>query len=591
MLMKHFNLAASLAALLFVVGCKTDPQPQKIDFKRTGNSVVVQLDADVGVINPVVANSIYDMQVVYQVYSYLAGYTLDGTALTPELLKSITEIRTEEDASKPGRYAVDFEILEEAVWPDGSPVTGYDYEFMMKAIFNPLVDAIRYRGQLTGVLTDIEIDEQNPKKFTVYADEVSILTLESLVNTLPLVPAYVGDPEGTLKDINLADLLDPDKAEALAANNQTLQDFAEKYNSTTFQKEIANIVGSGPYSVVDWVDGQRVTLQRKSDWWGDKVSEKTHPLLVAYPDEIVFKPIADPNTALAALKAEEIDALSRIPPAEFEAMQEDSITGPRYDLEAVNSFSWFFISLNADNPKLSDKRVRKALAYSFDVNEILDKLFLGYGTRVTSPVHPTQSHYNKELKVVDQNFDEAKRLLAEAGWEDTNNNGIVDKEIEGERVELSLEFTASPRETSKNMGLIFKESAKQIGVEIDVVQAPIPTYFSKWRGKEYDLVSAGSSITPVWNPRQSWHSEGDNRTGFGNAETDALIDEILVTLDEDKRMQLYKELQEIMADEQPVIFLFSPKTTVAVHERFEWTPLVTPPCFDPRFFKLKESFQ
>ena len=113
-----------------------------------------------------------------------------------------------------------------------------------------------------------------------------------------MVPAYVGDPEGTLEDIQLADLLDPDKAEALASSNQALQDFAEKYNSTTFQKEIANIVGAGPYSVVDWVDGQRVTLQRKSDWWGDKVSEETHPLLVAYPDEIVYKPIADPNTAV-----------------------------------------------------------------------------------------------------------------------------------------------------------------------------------------------------------------------------------------------------------------------------------------------------
>ncbi|MEM6378578.1 MAG: ABC transporter substrate-binding protein, partial [Bacteroidota bacterium] len=573
------------------VGCKTDPTPQQqVDFKRTGNSVAVQLNADVRVINPVVANSIYDMQVVYQVYSYLAGYTLDGATLTPELLKSIPEIRTEDDSSKPGRYAVDFEILEEAVWPNGSPVTGLDYEFMMKTVFNPLVNAIRYRGQLTGVLTGIEIDGENPKKFTVYADEVSILTLENLVNTLPVVPAYVGDPEGTLEDIQLADLLDPDKAEALASSNQALQDFAEKYNSTTFQKEIANIVGSGPYSVVDWVDGQRVTLQRKSDWWGDKVSEETHPLLVAYPDEIVYKPIADPNTALAALKAEEIDALSRFSPAEFESMQADS-TGLRYDLEAVNSFSWFFISINTDNPKLSDKRVRKALTYAFDVNEILNKLFLGYGTRVTSPVHPTQVHYNEQLKLIEQDFDQAKSLLAEAGWEDTNDNGIVDKEIEGERVELSLEFTASPRETSKNMGLIFKESARQIGVEVEVVQAPISSYFSKWRNKEYELFSAGSSITPVWNPRQSWHSEGDNRTGFGNADTDALIDEILVTLDENKRMQLYNELQTIIADEQPVIFLFTPKTTVAVHDRFEWTPLVSPPCFDPRFFKLKESFQ
>lgn len=589
--MKHVNLTALLAALLIMVSCKTDPQTQQIEFKRTGNSVAVQLNADIKLINPILVSSSYEMQVIDQVYSYLGGYTLDGSRLTPDLLKKIPEVRTVEDASQAGRYAIDFEILEEATWPDGSPITGYDYEFMMKVIFNPLVDAIRYRGLFTGIFSAIEVDPDNPKKFTVYVEEKTILTVDNLVNALPLIPAYVSDPEGTLKDINLADLLDVDKAEAMAESSQVLQDFAEKFNSTEFQKQIVNIVGSGPYSVVDWVDGQRITLQRKSDWWGDKISKETHPLLQAYPDEIVFKPISDPNTALAALKAEEIDVMSRIPAAEFEALQKDSITGPRYDLETVNSFSWFFISINTSNPKLNDKRVRQALAYALDVDEILDKVFLGYGTRLASPVHPTQPYYNDDLELIQQNFDKARALLVEAGWEDTNNNGIVDKEIEGEQVELSLEYVASVRETSKNIALIFQDQAKQVGIDLQILQLPTATYFGKWRNKDYELVSGGYSITELWNPRQNWHSEGDNRTNFGNAETDALIDKILSTLDNTERDLLYKELQAIMAEEQPVICLFTPKTTVAVHERFEWTPMVYNPCFDPRLFKLKESFQ
>lgn len=590
--MKHFNLTALLAALLLVVSCKTDPKPEKIDFKRTDNSVTVQLNADVNKINPVVATSIYDMQVVYLIYSYLATYTIDGKEMTPELLTEIPEIRTVEDPNLPGAYAVDFEILAEANWSDGSPVTGHDYIFTMKAAFNPLVSAaLRYRGQLSGVFTDVQVNEDNPKKFTVYMDEISILSMDNLVNTLPLVPAYVGDPEGKLEDIQLVDLLDPDKADAMAASNEDLQEFAERFSSTDFQLNLANITGSGPYSIVDWVAGQRVTLQRKSNWWGDKVSRETHPILAAYPDEIIFKPIPDPNTALAALKSEEIDAMSRIPALEFEALQEDSIAGPRYDLKAVNSFSWYFISINTENPKLKDKRVRKALAYTFDANEILEKLFLGYGTLVKSPVHPTQTYYNDDIELVKQNFDKARALLVEAGWEDTNNNGIVDKEIEGERVELSIEYTGSPRETSRNMGLIFKEDAKQVGIDISIRQLAGKQYLAAWRSKEYELFSGGTSITQVWNPRQSWHSEGDNRTGFGNAETDALIDEILVTIDDAKRMEMYKELQAIMAEEQPFIGLFTPQTTVAVHERFEWTPIVSPPCFDPRLFKLKESFQ
>lgn len=589
--MKHVNLTALLAALLLMVSCKTDPKTQQVEFKRTGNSVTVQLSADIKLINPILASSSYEMQVINQVYSYLGGYTLDGSSLTPGLLKEIPEVRTVEDASQTGRHAIDFEMLEEATWPNGSPVTGYDYEFMMKVIFNPLVDAIRYRGVFNEIFSGIEVDPDNPKKFTVYVAEKTILTVDNLVNALPLIPAYVSDPEGTLKDIKLADLLDADKAEAMAASSQVLQDFAEKFNSTEFQKQIVNIVGSGPYSVVDWVDGQRITLQRKSDWWGDKISKETHPLLQAYPDEIVFKPIPDPNTALAALKAEEIDVMSRIPSAEFEALQKDSITGPRYDLAAVNSFSWFFISINTSNPKLNDKRVRQALAYAIDVDEILDKVFLGYGTRLASPVHPTQPYYNDDIELIQQNFDKARALLTAAGWEDTNNNGVVDKEIEGEQVELSLEYVASVRESSKNIALIFQDQAKQIGIDLQILQLPTATYFGKWRNKDYELVSAGYSITELWNPRQNWHSEGDNRTNFGNAETDALIDKILSTLDNEERNLLYKELQAIMAEEQPVICLFTPKTTVAVHERFEWTPMVYDPCFDPSLFKLKEPFQ
>jgi peptide/nickel transport system substrate-binding protein len=106
------------------------------------------------------------------------------------------------------------------------------------------------------------------------------------------------------------------------------------------------------------------------------------------------------------------------------------------------------------------------------------------------------------------------------------------------------------------------------------------------------MISAGSTITPIWIPLQKWHTgSGDNRTGFGNAETDALIDEIIVTLDEEKRNELYKKLQKDIYDQQAWIYLFNPRTTVAIHNRFDAPLLRDFPCYAARTFKLQEDFQ
>ena len=113
----------------------------------------------------------------------------------------------------------------------------------------------------------------------------------------------------------------------------------------------------------------------------------------------------------------------------------------------------------------------------------------------------------------------------------------------------------------------------------------------KLRAKDYELGSAASTVTAIWNPKQSWHTEGDNRTGFGNAETDALIDEIIVTFDEETRRDMYMKMQEIIYDEATQIFLFAPQERLAIHKRFDAETMITIPGFNPRFFELTEEFQ
>lgn len=591
--MNYFNAAAVLAFLSLLVACKPEPSGQPIDYKRTENSVTIRLEADVANLNPLTSSSIYESQVIWQIYTYPCTFDYETLEFVPETLKKIPTIEEITGTDAPGKYSITAEMLDESVWSDGTPVTGEDYLFTIKAMLNPLVDAARYRAAFSSVdLAGIVVDATLPKRFTLYLNSTSILDLETLFNLLPVLPKHIMDPKGFMDDVTIVDLMDPERADALAASDENMQAFAEQLADPEFSKDIANLTGSGPYEVVDWVTGQRVTLQRKNNWWGDQVSTQTHPSLVAYPEELIYRPIADPTAALAALKSEEIDVMNRVQESEFEALKQDSIAGARYQLETVSSMVVYYYSFNTDNPKLADPRVRQAIARAADVDEILQTVYLGYGERTASPVLPSQAYYNDELPIIRQDLVKARQLLAEAGWEDSNNNGIVDKEIEGEQIELSLEVLTSQAESSRNTALLLKDQLEQVGIDLQPKSVTGAVLLGSWRSKEYEVASVGSSVTPIWNPRQSWYSQGgSNRTGFGTAETDAVIDEILVTFDTEKRTQMYKDLQQEIYEQQPVLFLYVPKTPVAVHNRFE-APLTNIfPGYDPRYFKLKEAFR
>ena len=588
--MKHLNLFVVLSLLIATIACKTEPASETVNYKRTDNSVIVRIEADADNLNPLLAKSSYSIQVAEQLFLYLVNYNAETGEFVPELIKTLPQQSRVESGPYAGKLAYDFEILDEAVWDNGSPITGNDFLFTIKALFNPLVDAIRYRATLSGQIADVIVDANNPKKFTVYSDDQTISGLETISNTLMVLPEYAYDPNGLMKVFPLTDLFDEAKATALAEQNETIQTFAAQFNAPDNARTPAAIEGAGPYELVEWVTEQRISLRKKDNWWGDKIDKTSHPSLIAYPQEIVFKPIGNATTALAALRSEEIDAMGGIPNNEFEALQKDSIAGQRYNLSTNSLMQCYFLALNTNSPKLEDKRVRRALAIALDIDEVIEKVFLGYGERLAAPVHPSQAYYNKNLDILKQNQEEAKRLLAEAGWTDSNNDGILDKEIEGEQIDLTLEFLMSERESTRNAALLFQDQAKKVGIDIQPRPSPGSVLLGNWRSKQFEIASVGTTITPVWNPRQNWHSEGSNYSSFGNAETDALIDEILVTIDLEKRYQLYNQLQEYIYEEQPLIFLFAPETPIAIHKRFEAKSFSLSPGYQPRFFKLKEEF-
>ncbi len=587
--MNHVNIITSLALLLLVISCKQEPSTTGIiDFKHTDNTVRVRLEGSVKNVLPLYGSLLYESAVNSQIYNYLINYNPVSNEFEPELIKEIPSLKTNE-ADAIGTYSYTFEILEEAQWADGSPVTAKDFIVTLKSIFNPLQEAsIRTRAILTGEFNDVVTYDTNPKKFTIFFDNLSVQSLETFTNVTPVMPAAVLDPGNTLDAIPLVDLLNPNNADRLA-DNAILQEQEQRLSSVDFLRDLENLQGSGPYTLTSWETEQQLVLTRKTNWWGDQISKETHWNLNAYPDQLIYLPLPEPNAAYAAIKSEDLDASNKLPEASFEELKSES--GDKYDFLTVNAARVYFLAINTRRPKLAQKEVRQAIAYALDIDEVLNTVYNGYGQRTSSPVYPTQDEFNSDLEVIQQNIDKAKSLLKEAGWEDSNNDGIVDKEIDGERVELSLQYVASPSSQSKNTGLLFQSHAKLAGIDLQVDQQALGDYFTSLRSVNFDIISTGTSITPIWNPRQSWHTEGQNRPGFGNAESDALIEKIVSELDKEKRNDMCKELQVLIADQQPVIFLHVPKTTIAVHKRFDYDVFEWFEGFEPRWFKLKEAYK
>ncbi|MCB0592602.1 MAG: ABC transporter substrate-binding protein [Lewinellaceae bacterium] len=593
--MKHFNVSYTLLLFVFLLlaGCKSDPKTKEKDvvfsLDRPLNEAVIQLDAEPDRLNPPLSTSIYARIVGNAIFQNLISIDPVSLEIIPQLAKSRPEITPITEGPYAGGMAYTFEIHGQAVWDDGSPVTAEDFIFTLKAALNPQVPTPAYRAYLS-FIKDIQVDSENPRRFTVLTDQKYILGEEAIGSALPVMPAYFFDPDGLLEDIPFTDLADEKKAKELADKDERLAQFASLFTSPKYSREKDGISGSGPYRFESWETGQRIIVVKKENYWGDELAE-TYPALAGYPDKIVFRPIPDPNAAITALKDGQIDAMANIPPTDFLSLQENEFTAERYDFFSPPLLGNTFIYVNTRVPKLSDKRVRKALAYAINVEEIINTVYNGLGTPYASPVHPSFPFYNKSLQPIPYDPEKARQLLEEAGWTDSNNNGIADKVINGKLEELSLNYKIiAGRENIENAALLIQESAKRAGIDIQIEAKEFAVLADDFKRRDFELVPWGKTIQPgLWEPRQDFHSEGDDRTGFATAESDALIDQIQVTLDDQERNKLYNQLQAMLYDEMPLIYLLVPTSRIAIHKRFEAQASPIYPGYFPSHLKLKKK--
>lgn len=589
----NYTIQALLLILGIGTGCKNNPTSKEDDvvfsLNRPLNEAILQIDAEPDRLNPALSTSSYARIVANTIFQYLLYIDPQSLETVPQLARSRPEAAPITEGPYAGGIAYAFEIHEQAVWDDGSPVTAQDFIFTLKAVLNPQVPAPAYRAFLS-FIKDVEVDPSNPRRFTVLTSEKYILGEEAIGSTLPVIPAYLYDPDGLLRDIPFSEFTDEARAAELAKNDPRLQQFAELFTSPKYSREKEGVSGSGPYRFESWETGQRLIVSKKENYWGDALAEQ-YPALAAFPDKFIFQPIPDPNAAITALKDAQVDAMANIPPDDFLELQKNEFTARRYNFFSPPLLGNTFIYVNTRIPKLSDKRVRHALAYAIDVNQIIETAYNGMGSPFASPVHPTFPYYNQELKPIPYDPDKARALLAEAGWTDSNNNGIADKMISGKLEEMTLNYKiVAGRDNIQAVALLVQESAKRAGFDIQIEAKEFAVLADDFKRRDFELAPWGKTIPPsLWEPKQDFHSQGDDRAGFARAETDALIEQIQVTLDEKERNRLYKQLQAIIYDEMPLIYLLVPTSRVAIHKRFDIEPTPIYPGYFANQLQLRQE--
>ena len=495
----------------------------------------------------------------------MASFDPTTLGLSPTLLKKMPVATEITEGEYKGRIRYDFELLEEATWDDGSPITGEDLLFTLKTIFNPNY-ASPHRS-FNSFIKHFVVDETNPKNFSIYG--VKYIIAGPVIANLELMPKYVYDPKGVLDKYTLAELKDRNNAEKMAADT-TLKAFAKEFQSAYHLNNPAGIAYAGPYKVTSWINGQEIVLTKKKDWWGEKLVDKI-PLLMGQPDKIIFKFVSDINAALSLAKNGKIDVISKIPWTEFSKLQDDELIKEQFNIETPGTITYRYIALNTADPKFEDKRVRKALDHLFDRDQIYNTIYYGNKNPTIGPIHPSKPYYNTDLSIRSFNVEKAKTLLKEAGWEDTDDNGILDKVIDGEKTEMEFELMyASGYDDFVGLTSIFKDQAIKAGVKINPKTIEAQAYFKTIRARKFDAMVSAAQWYPINKDIHArFHTKGGQNFGsFSNAELDELINTIRFTVAEEGLAENYLKAQAIIHEEAPIIFINTAIERMIINKKF-----------------------
>ena len=314
-------------------------------------------------------------------------------------------------------------------------------------------------------------------------------------------------------------------------------------------------VGNGPFRFKEWKAQQYIELEANPDYFAGRP-----PL-----DRIIFKVVPDQENLVVQLKSGQIDFMRKVPPRFYEELSREE------DLMAhiLPSRSYTYMGWNLRNPLFQSKKVRQALTLAINRQEIIDTLLLEFGDICEGPTLPILWAYNPNLPDFSYDPRTARRYLAEEGWTDTDGDGWLDKD--GQRFSFTLK-TNKGNQIREDITVLVQDMLKEVGIEVRPNILEWTILVGDTTNKDFEAVLMGWIVNLKVEMATIWHSDsiGDkfNFVSYSNPEFDRLNDAATFEMDEQKARQMWWRAQEMIVEDQPYTFVYTPKLIQFVNRRF-----------------------
>jgi len=551
-----------ILALLVVAGCgdkrevKDTSAPPAVavnaDGKpETGDWLVMHSLSDPEQLNPLTSNDSASSDILENVFEGL----LSADVRTLELKPVIAEARPQVSQDK---LTYTFKIRKDAHFQDGRPVTGEDVLFSAKTIKCPFVNAPFLRVYFNSLI-DAELIDSYTIRFVT---KERYFLNESVLGGILVLPRHYYDPENLLARVSVRELAQDPKKLAPEA-----QKFGEQFNKNYSR----NPMGSGPYRFGEWKTGREVELVRDAKYWG-----RGKPGIdQVYIDRLKFRIINNGDAALIRLKSGSLDYIEALQPVQHVRGTDSERFKREFQKYEYYAPTYSYIGWNNDHPIFNDKRVRQAMTYLTNRRQIVKSVLFGLGEVVDSHIYLFRPEYDKSLPSHPFDPEKALALLKEAGWRDSDGDGILDKEINGKKIPLRFEIKVnSGNAVRKSVALVLLDELKKHGIAASVRELDWTIFLNDVKNHNFDAVVLGWQMN-VTEPDayQVWHSsqaanKGSNAISYKNARVDEILESYRREFDPQKRIEMYKEFQRIISDEQPYTFLYIGKRVSVVQRRF-----------------------
>lgn len=304
-------------------------------------------------------------------------------------------------------------------------------------------------------------------------------------------------------------------------------------------------VGTGQYKLKEWLPGNRIVFE------GFKDAYQGAPNF----EELTYLTIPEVSNRMIALETGEVDVAFDIGIMDKETIENSN----NLELVEVESPALLYLGFDQTNPIYQNKKLREAIAYAIDNQTFVDVVFRGSAVAGDSPLPKASPAYNGNVKKYNQDIEKAKKLLAEAGYP----NG------------LDIELWCMDDGPRVDMCVIIQDQLKKIGINVEIKIFEFGAYVSKTAlpNKELYFLSWNSSgdgdvaLYPLFHSSQ--HGAPGNRSFYSNKEVDKLLDKARVSVDEEERRSLYKEVQNILQEDLAIYALAYPKINLAKNKELK----------------------